>query len=74
MPKTCGADEHDGALRYQANAAACSSAADRLAAIDSQLVDGVGVVAALRSDLVRRDAEVVLLRGQIDADRALMGD
>lgn len=57
----------------QANAAACSSAADRLAALDSQLVDGVGVVAALRSDLVRRDAEVVLLRGQIDADRALMG-
>lgn len=57
----------------QANAAACSSAADRLAAIDSQLVDGAGVVAALRTDLVRRDSEVVLLRGQIDADRALMG-
>lgn len=57
----------------QANAAACGSAADRLAALDSQLVDGVGVVAALRSDLVRRDSEVKLLMGQIDADRALMG-
>lgn len=56
----------------QANAAACSGLADRLEAFDRQLVEGVAVVGELREDLVRRDAEVVLLRGQIDADRALM--
>lgn len=56
----------------QANGAACRDSADRLAAFDRQLVEGVGVVAALRSDLGRRDAEVVLLHGQIVADRALM--
>lgn len=55
----------------QANAAACSGLADRLETFDRQLVEGVAVVGALRGDLVRRDAEVVLLRGQIDADRAL---
>ena len=53
----------------QANAAACSGLADRLETFDRQLVEGVAVVGALRGDLVRRDAEVVLLRGQIDADR-----
>ena len=57
-------------------AAACTTArgslADRLEAFDRQLVEGVAVVGELRADLVRRDAEVVLLRGQIDADRALM--
>lgn len=58
----------------QANAAACGDSADRLIALDRQLVEGVGVVAALRSDLGRRDAEVVLLHGQIVADRALMAD
>ena len=56
----------------QANGAACRDSADRLAAFDSQLVAGVGVVAALRNDLGRRDAEVVLLHGQLVADRALM--
>lgn len=56
----------------EANAAACSGLADRLEALDRQLVEGVAVVGALRGDLIRRDAEVVLLRGQIDADRALM--
>ena len=56
----------------QANAAACGSLADRLEAFDRQLVEGVAVVGELRTDLVRRDAEVVLLRGQIDVDRALM--
>ena len=57
----------------QANAAACSGLAHRLEALDRHIVEGVGVVASLRSDLVRRDSEVVLLRGQIDADRALLG-
>ena len=56
----------------EANAAACRDLADRYAALDRHVVDGVGVVSALRRDLVRRDAEVVLLRGQIDADRALL--
>ena len=64
------------AAGYRAQAAACAAAgsglANRLEALDHQLVEGVGVVAALRSDLERRDAEVTLLRGQIDADRALM--
>ena len=56
----------------QANAAASGGIADRLEAFDRQLVEGVAVVGELRADLVRRDSEVVLLRGQIDADRALM--
>ena len=56
----------------QADAAARGDLADRLEAFDRQLVEGVAVVGELRKDLVRRDAEVVLLRGQIDADRALM--
>lgn len=58
----------------QANAVACGDLANRLEAFDRQLVEGVGVVAALRSDLGRRDGEVKLLRGQIDADRALLGE
>ena len=64
------------AATYRAQAQACTTAsggiADRLEAFDRQLVEGVAVVGELRADLVRRDAEVVLLRGQIDADRALM--
>ena len=58
----------------EANAAACSRVGDQLAAFDRQLVEGAGVVANLRGDLVRRDAEVVLLRGQIDADRKMTGE
>lgn len=57
----------------EANAAACSRAGDQLAAFDRQLVEGVGVVGALRGDLERRDSEVKLLRGQIDADRKMTG-
>lgn len=56
----------------QANAAACSDLADRLEALDRHVVEGAAVVAGLRGDLVRRDAEVALLRGQITADRTLM--
>lgn len=56
----------------QANAAACLDLADRHAALDRHVVEGAAVVAGLRGDLVRRDAEVALLRGQITADRALM--
>lgn len=55
-----------------AGAAACSSLADKHAALDKHIVEGVAVVGALRSDLDRRDGEVKLLRGVIDADRALL--
>lgn len=69
-------DAERRAATYRAQAQACSTAsggiADRLEAFDRQLVEGVAVVGELRADLVRRDSEVVLLRGQIDADRALM--
>ena len=69
-------DAERRAATYRAQAQACTAAsgdiADRLEAFDRQLVEGVAVVGELRADLVRRDAEVVLLRGQIDADRALM--
>ena len=69
-------DAERRAATYRAQAQACTTAsggiADRLEAFDRQLVEGVAVVGELRADLVRRDAEVVLLRGQIDADRALM--
>lgn len=56
----------------QAGAAACGDLADRHRALDAHIVRGVAVVAGLRGDLARRDDEVKLLRGQIDADRALM--
>ena len=63
---------------YRAMAQSCSATAsdtaDRLVALDDQLTKGVGVVADLRKDLGRRDAEVVLLHGQIVADRALIAD
>lgn len=56
----------------RANAAACERLADRHAALDAHLVRGAAVVAGLAGDLDRRDAEVKLLRSQIDADRALL--
>ncbi len=58
----------------EAGAAACSDLADRHATLDRHVGEGVAVVGALRSDLDRRDAEVVLLRRQIDIDRALLTD
>ncbi len=64
------------AATYRAMAQACTASsgdiADRFAAFDAQLVEGVAVVGDLRKDLITRDAEVVLLRGQIDVDRILM--
>ena len=63
---------------YRAQAAACTSAssgiADRLEAFDRHIVEGATVVAEHRQALVRRDSEVVLLRKQIDTDRALMSE
>lgn len=69
-----GAERRAATYRAQAtaNAAACSRAADRLEAFDRHIVEGVEVVGELRAVVDRRDAEVVLLRGQIDADRALL--
>ena len=55
----------------QADSAARSGLADRLEAFDHQLVEGVAVVGELRTTLIRRDAEVVLLRKQVDTERAL---
>lgn len=55
----------------QASAAACSDLADRFATLDRHAVSGAGVVAGLRKDLAKRDAEVVLLRRQIDTERGL---
>lgn len=58
----------------QACAASAGDIANRLESFDRQLVEGVGVVGSLRETVIRRDAEVVLLRGQIDADRALLSE
>jgi hypothetical protein len=55
----------------QASAAACSDLADRHAALDAHVVRGAGVVAGLGADLERRDAEVALLRKQVDTERNL---
>lgn len=69
-------DAERRAATYRAQAAACTSAssgiADRLEAFDRHIVEGASVVAEHRQALIRRDAEVSLLRGQIDADRELM--
>ena len=69
-------DAERRAATYRQIAASCSAAAggvaDRLEALDAHIVRGAGVVAGLGADLERRDAEVALLRGQIDADRALL--
>ena len=71
-------DAERRASTYRQIAAACTTAssgiADRLEAFDRQLVEGAAVVGELRTDLVRRDSEVVLLRKQIDTDRALMSE
>ena len=69
-------DAERRAATYRQIAASCSAAAggvaDRLEALDRHIVEGAGVVAEHRQALIRREAEVVLLRGQIDADRELM--
>lgn len=56
----------------QSNATACLDLANRHAAIDAHVVRGAGVVAGLGADLERRDAEVVLLRKQVDTERFLL--
>lgn len=70
------ADAERRAATYRAQAQACTAAsggiADRLEAFDRHIVEGAAVVAEHRAALTRRDAEVVLLRKQIDTDRALL--
>lgn len=68
-----GAERRAATYRAQAqsNAAACSDLADRHAALDAHVVRGAGVVAGLGADLGRRDAEVALLRRQVDVERNL---
>lgn len=58
----------------EAGAAACRDLADRHATLDRHVVEGVAVVGACRETLIRRDAEVSLLRHQIDIDRKLMNN
>lgn len=58
----------------EAGATACRDLADRHEALDRHVVEGVAVVGACRETLIRRDAEVSLLRRQIDVDRALLTD
>ena len=71
-------DAERRAATYRQIAASCSAAAggvaDRLEALDRHIVEGAGVVAEHRQALIRREAEVVLLRKQIDTDRALMSE
>ena len=71
-------DAERRAATYRAQAAACTTAssgiADRLEAFDRHIVEGASVVAEHRQALGRRDSEVVLLRKQIDTDRALMSE
>ena len=69
-------DAERRAATYRAQAAACTTAssgiADRLEAFDRHIVEGAEVVAEHRAAITRREAEVVLLRKQIDTDRALL--
>jgi len=58
----------------QADAVARSDIADKAAALDRQLAEGLGVVASLGGDLRRRDAEVAALCDQVNIERRLSGD
>ena len=58
----------------QADAAARSDLADKAAALDRKLAEGLGVVASLGGDLRRRDAEVAALCDQVNIERRLTGD
>lgn len=70
------AERRAASARAQAAAgtAACLGLADRLTALDNQLVEGIAVVGDLRGVVDRRDAEVALLRAFVNADRALLAD
>jgi glucose/arabinose dehydrogenase len=69
-------DSRSATYRAQAkaDAAARSDLADKAAALDRQLAEGLGVVASLGGDLRRRDAEVAALCDQVNIERRLTGD
>ena len=71
-------DAERRAATYRQIAASCTAAssgvADRLEAFDRHIVEGASVVAEHGQALRQRDAEVVLLRGQIEADRAVLSE
>ena len=58
----------------QADDAARSDLADKSAALDRQLAEGVGVVAELAGVVRQRDGEVRALCDQLNADARLSGD
>ncbi|MDR0260036.1 MAG: hypothetical protein LBI76_09520 [Comamonas sp.] len=71
-----GAEGRAATYRAQANAdaAARSDLADKAAALDRKLAEGIEVVAVLGGDLRRRDAEVAALCNQVNIERRLSGD
>ncbi len=58
----------------QADAAARDDLANKTAALDRKLGEGIEVVAELSGDLRRRDAEVAALCDQVNIERRLSGD
>ena len=58
----------------QADAAARDDLANKTAALDRKLGEGIEVVAILGRDLRRRDAEVAALCDQVNIERRLSGD
>ena len=58
----------------QADAVARCDLADKAAALDRKLAEGLGVVASLGGDLKQRDAEVAALCDQVNIERRLSGD
>lgn len=54
----------------ETDAAACQRAQDRLPRVGALLAEGIGLEAESRELIRQRDAEVTLLLGQINADRA----
>ena len=70
------ADSRAATYRAQAEADATArrNLADKAAALDASLAEGVGVVADLGGALKQRDAEVAALCGQVNTERSLSGD
>lgn len=58
----------------QADAVARGDLADKTAALDSQLTEGIGVVAELSGVVKQRDAEVASLCDQVNIERGLNVD
>ena len=58
----------------EADTTARSALADKAAALDRQLAEGVGVVAELGGALKQRDAEVAALCDQVNIERRLNAD